>query len=264
MAICTDENLSKLADFCKAYVLPHASSTHRVEACIREASHVASTGRSEEMRSAMVVQRSVGNTQVNRKVQEESRGRELHGNQHMTQGKQGQRECKSENSKKKHNGDSEGITQATIHTRGHFRGKLLLENTMERYERVGAPEFDEKRKGLMGLFKDKSLKSSASRAKIKQEKFRETSRNARPLNKIQRARGVDIPTARAGLVTIGQIGKMQYLAWVRGELTARSIEYFDGDGIRALVKLLKTRLFGVDGKAEPFSPITDLHEDFTS
>jgi hypothetical protein len=79
-----DGNLELLLSFCKAYILPRASSTHRLEACIREASHCASTGRSEEMRSAFVVQRSVAGSDIKHQVQAEACDRSLHANQHMS------------------------------------------------------------------------------------------------------------------------------------------------------------------------------------
>jgi hypothetical protein len=82
-----DPVLTKLRIHCERNVLPHASSTHRVEACIREESQCSSTGRSKEDCSAFALQRYVANSAVNIQAKKEAASRELRGNQHILGGK---------------------------------------------------------------------------------------------------------------------------------------------------------------------------------
>ena len=167
-----DSDMVELCIFGKVWVIPHATSTHRTEGLIREASHCASTGRSEEMRTAAVVQRSVGNSEVNRIVQEQAQTRILRGNQHMSSGKRGARTHVSETSRKKHKTEVENTDSVLqIHARGEMRGRVLLENTQDRFIAVGGSKNSAERANLKLLFKSPDQKASGSRAEVKLEEF---------------------------------------------------------------------------------------------
>jgi hypothetical protein len=62
------ESVQTLATWCKKYLIPCMSSTHRVEAQVREASLVGTTGRDPNMRSAIALIRSTVDTTANKAV----------------------------------------------------------------------------------------------------------------------------------------------------------------------------------------------------
>jgi hypothetical protein len=90
-----------LACWCKVNIVPCMSSTHRVEAQVREANLVATTGRDPNMRSAMALIRSTVDKAANQATNDEHRRRVRKGNQHMGGGKQGGRELISSLAKRK-------------------------------------------------------------------------------------------------------------------------------------------------------------------
>ena len=59
------EHTKALRHFAETRILPLASSTHRVEAMVRECSHVASTDRGEQARSHYIFLRSVMSSKIN-------------------------------------------------------------------------------------------------------------------------------------------------------------------------------------------------------
>jgi hypothetical protein len=96
--------LTELCIHCEQNVLPHASSTHCVEACLREASHCSSTGRNEKDRSTFALQEwSIVNSAVNILAKKEAASRELRTNQHVSGGKMGTQKHLLQASKRKHN-----------------------------------------------------------------------------------------------------------------------------------------------------------------
>jgi hypothetical protein len=63
--IWESEETANLQEFAQGKILPLASSTHRVEAMVRECSHCAATNRGEASRSHRIFQRLVLNTTIN-------------------------------------------------------------------------------------------------------------------------------------------------------------------------------------------------------
>jgi hypothetical protein len=74
--IWESESTIELRRYIKAKILPLASSTHRVEAMVRECSHCASTDRGESTRSHYILQRSVLNSKINEMSAKGREGRE--------------------------------------------------------------------------------------------------------------------------------------------------------------------------------------------
>lgn len=103
----------------EATIIPLASSTHRVEAQVRECSLVASTNRGEDRRSDYIFQRSSNTRAVNQEARSTRRGRCLHANGSIRGGVQGQRQTSS--------GEAEDPTKKQRErTRGEERIKIQL------------------------------------------------------------------------------------------------------------------------------------------
>jgi hypothetical protein len=90
--------------YAKERILPLASSTHRVEAMVRECSHVAATDRGEDARSHYIFLRSALNSAINDIAAKDREDRPLRANGSMGPGLQGQREVRSAESQRKHGG----------------------------------------------------------------------------------------------------------------------------------------------------------------
>ena len=86
--------------FAETLILPLASSTHRVEAMVRECTHAAGTNRGEESRSWYIMLRSVFNTKINEIAFTAREDKVFRGNHHWGPGKEGKREVRSEIGKK--------------------------------------------------------------------------------------------------------------------------------------------------------------------
>jgi hypothetical protein len=102
--IWESEETADLREYSESKILPLASSTHRVEAMVRECSHCAATNRGEASRSHYIFQRSVLNTKMNDISAQDRIGRVLRANGSTGPGVQGEREIRSEEAKRKHGG----------------------------------------------------------------------------------------------------------------------------------------------------------------
>ena len=86
--IWSDEMETKgIRIFAETLILPLASSTHRVEAMVRECTHAAGTNRGEESRSWYIMLRSVFNTKINEIAFAAREDKVFRGNQHLGPGK---------------------------------------------------------------------------------------------------------------------------------------------------------------------------------
>ena len=258
-SIWTSEGIASiefLRDYIKSFVLPHAHTTHRVEAAIREASHCSSTsGRSEEIRSAFALQRSVAHGDVHRQCQLDASRRVLRGNQHIGPGLLGERELISKQAKLKraNQGGATAIQQPEhVHVRGCFRAIVLLNNATSRYERIKDAPAQLKKK-LHDIYKKKDDKVSTQRIKEKVEKVALTMHKHREPNKIQRQTGIDLTAQAAGVIKISSLRKNMYIPFLVKELEARSVEVPANANVTILLNLLKTCVTG-----EHLEPITDF------
>ena len=167
-------------------ILPLASSTHRVEAQVRECSLVSSTNRGEVKRSDYIIQRSTNTSFINREANKTREGRILHANASVTAGMQGQRQTQSggpENPKKK-------IRQTV---RGEPRTIVQLNNAKERCQNLNRIRgVLVKQKKLKDALKTKNEnRSDVARATAQANEFRRKHLLERAPNKRQRERGVD-------------------------------------------------------------------------
>ena len=254
-------SIKNLCNFVKCFVLPHAHTTHRVEASIREASHcLSSSGRSEEIRSAFALQeRSVAHGDVQRQCQLDAGQRILRGNQHMGPGLLGDCELRSKQAKLKRasqEASSEAIMQPEhVHVRGSFRAIVLLNIATSRYARIKDDPSQLKKK-LQDIYKKKEEKVSTRRIKEKVEKVSRTMNKHREPNKIQRQTGIDLTSQSAGVIKISSLRKKTFIPFLLKELEARSLlEKVPTDAtISSLICILRTCC--VTG--EHFEHITDF------
>jgi hypothetical protein len=257
-----DQVLTELRIYCERNVLPHASSTHRVEACIREASHCSSTGRSEEDRSAFALQRSVANTAVNIQAKKEAASRELRGNQHISSGKVGERKHISQTSKRKHNSNEDGDEQASakrkIRVRGAPRATILLENTTTRHDMLQEVPIERRKEVATRMREGYSEK----RTQEKVEEFNTKRAKQRNTNAIEQRQGVHIPANLAGRHTYYSFRRVAAILEVRLELQERGFQAEDLAklGIIRLITLLKDNCQGLRADGDLVSLITDATE----
>jgi hypothetical protein len=258
-----DKNLKKLRDYCCFHVLPHAHATHRVEACIREASHVASTGRDEILRSAYGMQRSMIHSAITRETQREAASRTLHGNQNKSSGKMGERTNISLASKNKQDGAAtekeasvEDLLQQHVHVRGSFRARNILKNTKIRHDFVSSrPESEHK--ALLEHFTDPEKLFKKKRLVTKLGKFR-NAKSREKENVREKKRGLDLTIKMVGRVTYTAIKKKMYIPYIQAELDFRKVEYSGKENVSALVLLLrKDEASGSDADLF-FEPLTEI------
>jgi hypothetical protein len=105
--IWESKETADLREFAEGKILPLASSTHRVEAMVRECLHCAATNRGEASRSHYIFQRLVLNTTINNISAQDRIEQVLRANESMGPGIQGEEEIQSEEAKRKHGGGSE-------------------------------------------------------------------------------------------------------------------------------------------------------------
>jgi hypothetical protein len=179
-----------LRDYAKEKVLPLASSTHRVEAMVRECSHCAATNRGETQRSHYIFQRSVLSSAINEMAANDRKDRVLRANGSMDAGIQGSRKIRSEEAKKKHGGETENPKKIRHRTRGKRRAEIAMTMISDRYKEMQHIP-DNIRKKLKDLMKSPDKQSGPVRIQLKMESFSEKKDRIRPQNKRELETGID-------------------------------------------------------------------------
>ena len=177
----------------KRYCLPCPSNNQAVEAMVGEASRVATTGRTEEMRNAYAILRNSVTMEVNRRTREVTAGRLKRNNGHMEAGKTGERATKSSKSKRKHGAvEAEDAGEAT--QRGSVRAECLIRTVVHNNKMAAAiPNRKERRTEHIEGFRESSY--SSTRVLREAERIREANQEDdedKPLNAAQQETGVDI------------------------------------------------------------------------
>jgi hypothetical protein len=238
----------ELRRYVEAKILPLASSTHRVEAMVRECSHCASTDRGESTRSHYILQRSVLNSKINEISAKDREGRVLHANASTGSGLQGERELRSEDSIRKHGGAMDDKNKVRQRTRGALRVVAAVGVVMERYTNISRKSTAD-RKAVKALLNNKM---ATVRIGAKVESFESTVLHPRQPNKRERERGVDktyrvtdrIPFKRA---------KAIHILHIIEELQARPTIIFSLD-INHTNAVTKLKDF--EGSQKCFKPLT--------
>jgi len=153
--------LKELREYARDRILPLASSTHRVEAMVRECSHVSATNRGEASRSNYIFLRSIYNTWINREATKTREGRELKGNGSMGGGKKGERQVRGKN-RNRHQGEVEKKNLKYETVRGKVRAKIMCDLVLSRYNAVAGKNHNDrkaiKRRRSLGSVKYADLK----------------------------------------------------------------------------------------------------------
>ena len=221
----------------EATIIPLASSTHRVEAQVRECSLVASTNRGEDRRSDYIFQRSSNTRAVNQEARSTRRGRCLHANGSIRGGVQGQRQTSS--------GEAEDPTKKQRErTRGEERIKIQLTSTEKRYAAIQRiPGILGKQKRMKNALVTKNdLKAQISRANGEAEEFRRRYMISRAQNKRQKERGVDRTYLVVGRIPYKSLraGVPEHMNFLHTELVHRRTDAADiPAGFRERIKMLK-------------------------
>ena len=116
------------------FFLPMMSSTHIVEFGVRKASLCADSRRSESIRSAYALIRSIIAKSANRSVVSATKHLPKRANQHVSAGLKGQREVKSKIAQRKHGGSTETPSKKDIIQRtpcGAARETHVLMRTLD-------------------------------------------------------------------------------------------------------------------------------------
>jgi hypothetical protein len=248
------ESTIELKGYVEAKILPLASSTHRVEAMVRECSHCASTDRGESTRSHYILQRSVLNSKINEISAKEREGRVLHANASTGSGLQGERELRSEESVRKHGGATDDKKKVRQRTRGALRVETAVRVVKERYAKV-ANKSTADRKAVKALLNDKM---AVVRIGAKVESFTSTLQQPRQPNKRERERGVD-KTYRVTDRVPFKRAKAIYLTHIIAELQARPTIAFQLDGINHKIAIQKLKEF--EGNLKCFKPLTAFFKE---
>jgi hypothetical protein len=180
------EQMKPLKEFAKSRILPFTSSSHYTENMIRDTSLVATTGRGEAMRSALVLGRQTINPLVAKRTV-----------------------------------PSRKAEEGTIRPpRGCARNEQLAVRCLEVVKK--ATEYcpnKKKRKEVEQGFRDSSNNSKKARVDSKMETYKQAPERAP--NKIMREQGVDRTAAVQGKVDMTELKANQYRVQVQAELEAR-------------------------------------------
>ncbi len=248
------ESTIELRGCVEAKISPLASSTHRVEAMVRECSHCASTDRGESTGSHCTLQRAVLNSKINETSAKEREGRVLHAKARTGSGLQGERELRSEESVMKHGGATDDKKKVRQRTRGALRVETAVRVAKERCAKV-ANKSTADRKAVKALLNDKM---AAVRIGAKVESFTSTLQQPRQPNKRERERGVD-KTHRVTDRVPFKRAKAIYLTHIIAELQARPTIAFQLDGINHKIAMQKLKEF--EGNLKCFKPLTALFKE---
>lgn len=254
----TCDDTAPLRKYAKERILPLASSTHRVEAMVRECSHVASTNRGEDARSNYIFLRSIMNSVINDIAAMGKENRVLRANGSMHAGVQGQRVVRSEEARRKHGGAVEDESKVRKRARGAERVAVSLKVITDRYKEVARMD-PSRRKEVKKQLLQKENKAKQERLEKKAVKFVANKDNSRRKNKRESERGVDRTFRMAGYIPYKKTWAQFHMEQLRAEVNAR-IEG-DGDfvgGYQVVVKKLK-ELEAAAGRPtkKGFKPLTD-------
>jgi hypothetical protein len=232
-----NEGLRLLAVWCKVNLVPNMSSTHRVEAQVREASLVGISGRDPCMRSAIALLRSTVDKAANKAtVQEHKRHNIRRGNQHMSGGVQGQRQVLSSLAKRKRRPNDAGDECSSADPnligqtpRGALRTKYLLETTDDFNKTLESRHDRAKyRKELAAVYKSATCRYDQIRIEKKMELLADKMDTQRAPNVIQREVGVDLTPLMKGKIPFSKLNNKEHKAYFIEELRMRNV-----DGISA-------------------------------
>jgi hypothetical protein len=229
------ESVRGLAAWCKVFIIPLMSCTQRVEAQVREASLVATTGRGPSQRSAIALIRSTVDMAANKGAVEERRDEEHRGNQHMSSGIRGERVLISTKAKRKQgtNGSDEGTSVADSRLvgqspRGAVRSKNLLETiaalNQELCLRHDRAEF---RRTLAAIYKTKGERADDIRVRVKMEEFATKMHSQRAPNSVQREKGVDVTALMEGKLMLYFLRSKPHKKHLVTELKLRGVTSID-------------------------------------
>mgnify|MGYP006965230816 CR=1 FL=1 len=218
-------------------ILPLASSTHRVEAQVRECSLVSSTNRGEVKRSDYIIQRSTNTSSINRQANKTREGRVLHANASVTAGVPGQRQMQS-------GGAEDPKKKTRQNVRGEARTVVQLQNARDRYQKLNRIQnLVQKQKELKTILKRKDEnRSDMSRATEEAKKFRRKYLLSRAPNKRQKERGVDRTYLVVGRIPYKSLRAIvsEHMHFLHAELAHRGTDAADiPTGFRERIKMLK-------------------------
>jgi hypothetical protein len=244
-----------LRDYAKEKVLPLASSTHRVEAMVRECSHSAATNRGETQRSHYIFQRSVLSSAINELAANDRKDRELRANASMGAGKQGSRNIRSDEAKRKHGGETENAKQIRHRTRGKRRVEIAMKLISDRYKEMQYVS-KEIRKKVKQSMTSTEEQSGPVRVKLKMESFSEKKDRIRPKNKRELETGIDKTYQLTNRCPYKSTNAINHTKQLQGELQERlspdEFAPFANGGWRKITDKMKE----IDGNKKFFKPLT--------
>mmetsp|Transcript_26677 Transcript_26677/g.78805 ORF Transcript_26677/g.78805 Transcript_26677/m.78805 type:complete len:563 (-) Transcript_26677:181-1869(-) len=234
--------IAEFVRYCKFYILPHPHLTHQVEAAMREASHCASTGRSEKTRSAYAHLRSSSHIPLNRELQQKRAvdGVERRTNRHKSGGKVGERECRSEEALRCNGGEKiekSAATERTAAPGGKYRARALVVSVARRCEEQ--EEMARGKKRERDALQKRYVETMPCAKKIRVEKNREAPHAGKEKSAAERARGVHLPGRAAGYINIGDLDKKWHREDMYSEISFRGVQDHNIDKYDDMRKLLR-------------------------
>jgi hypothetical protein len=222
------------------------SSTHLVEFGVREASLCAMAHRSERTRTFYTLIRSIICKAASRSVVVQMKGKQLRANQHLDKGIKTERETKSKEAKRKHEGNAETRDRDSPiigrTPRGSVRAHHLLRTIQDVNKQVGAIlGYEEKRKKNIGSFNDQFAKTRVDN----EVKAFAAKRHTKRRSVVEQETGVDVTGKSRGMLRLTKILAV-HLQSLEAELVARNVAVQPGQNATAIKGILKRHLLAKD------------------
>ena len=211
-----------------------STNTQLVERWVKDSNECTLSGKDEHFSSIIATCRSATIFDYKMDARTEAEGRELKGNQYVEKGMKGQRINRK-------TGQTEERTNSLIDIRGSSYAALVIRKTIARSIALESCKDEDAMKKIYYALVSKTDQHRLKRNEITVENYSQVLLSptpAKPLNAIQRAKGVDTTSHMKGEIAYSTL-RVVHIPLVREEMTFRGLQYDDKMSIKALVKVLK-------------------------
>ena len=226
--------MRKFRQYVKNNWLTVSTNTQLVERWVKDSNECTLSGKDEHFSSLIATCRSATIFDYKMDARTEAEGRELKGNQYIAKGIKGQRINRQ-------TGQTEERTNSLIDIRGSSYTALVIRKTIARNVRLETNKDEAAMKNIYEALVSTTDQHRLKRNEITVENYSQvllSSTPAKPLNAIQRAKGVDSTSHMLGEIAYSSL-RVIHIPLIEEEMTFRGVLFEDKMKIKALVKLLK-------------------------
>ena len=225
--------MRKFRQYVKNNWLIVSTNTQLVERWVKDSNECTLSGKDEHFSSIIATCRSATIFDYKLDARTEAEGRELKGNQFVVKGIKGQRINRK-------TGRIEERTSSLIDIRGSSYAALVIRKTIARSITLEECKDEDAMKIIYDALVSKTDQHRLKRNETTVENYSQVLLSptpAKPLNTIQRSKGVDTTSHMKGEIAYSSLC-IVHIPLVREEMTFRGVQYDDKMSIKALVKAL--------------------------